>query len=381
MNNSGINLWKVSIGTMALGLLLCAIGFFNGGAKPVIVNQKGVHLLNNTPQNLTQLNLSPFDAIDFDIHNANIDFIPSSSYGIEMNYYGDTNKPSYTLANNTLKISDEKDNLFSFINMDFGFLKKTNTIKVYLPANVTLKTVTIKDLSGDLKLGGFSAKNTDINASFGNLEIDNVVSDTLTLTVGSGSGIIKNTTTNKLLYSNSFGSSTLENINATAQNAEITAKSGDITIKNFNANALVVNNSFGDITMDHVTVAQLTSLIKSGDYKVRNSTIGRTDVTSQFGKIDAEDITTTQLNAKCKSGDMKLRGTFTGNTIIESEFGKVDFSTPQKETQYSYDLSTKFGDVKVNGDKATAKNKQNIGAENTLKISNSSGDIDVRFDK
>jgi DUF4097 and DUF4098 domain-containing protein YvlB len=367
---------------MVLGLLLCAIGFFNGGAKAVTVNQKGVHLLNNTLQNLTELNLSPFDSIDFDIKNANIDFIPSSTYGIEMCYYGDTIKPSYTLVNNTLKITDEKDNLFSFVNMDFGFLKKTNTIKVYLPANVALKTVTIKDLSGDLKLDGFSAKTTDINASFGNLEMNEVVSDALTLTVGNGSGTIKNTTTNKLLYTNSFGNSTLENINAqTTQNAEITAKSGDITIKNFNASALVVNNSFGDITMDHITVTQLTSLIKIGDYKVRNSTIGKTDVNSQFGKIDAEDVTTTQLNAKCNSGDMKLRGTFGGNTIIESEFGKVDFSTAQKETQYSYDLSAKFGDIKVNGDKAATKNKQNSGAENTLKISNSSGDIDVRFNK
>jgi len=133
--------------------------------------------------------------------------------------------------------------------------------------------------------------------------------------------------------------------------------------------------------MDHVTTAQLTSLIKSGEYKVRNSTIGKTNLTNQFGKISAEDVTTTQLNAKCKSGDMKLSGTFGGNTIIESDFGRVDFSTSQKETQYSYDLSTKFGEIKVNGDKATAKNKQNSGAENTLNISNSSGDIDVRFNK
>jgi DUF4097 and DUF4098 domain-containing protein YvlB len=109
--------------------------------------------------------------------------------------------------------------------------------------------------------------------------------------------------------------------------------------------------------------------------------IGKTNVTSQFGKIEAEEVTTTQLNAKCKSGDIKLRGTFSGNTVIESEFGSVDFSTAQKENQYSYDLSAKFGDIKVNGNKVTAKNKQNNGAENTLKISNSSGDINVNFNK
>jgi len=341
MQNNKKIIWQIAACAMALGLILAGIGFISGGAKALTVGQNGIHLLKDTPYTLKNPNIEAFQSIDFDIQSADVDFIKSDHYGIEIHYSGDTRKPLYTVENGTLKVTNAGKNEFIFFNIDFGISNRSNAIKVYLPANVSLKDVTIKNASGDLNLGNFTAQKADIKVPFGNVTMHDVCSDTLSVTINSGDGILRN----------------------------------------INAKKLQVNDYFGDITIDDMTASQLTSVMKSGDYTIRNSKVDNMNVTNKFGKIGASNITTTQLTAQCNSGDMEFSGAIGGKTDIVSKFGDVDFSTSLPESQYSYDLSVKFGDIKVNGNEDAPKVKENSGAANSLTISNSSGDINADFQK
>jgi hypothetical protein len=325
---------------MALGLILGIIGFVCGGAKAVNADQSGIHISDNTLHTKKDLNLASFESIDLDTSAFNVEFVPSDHHGIEMIYYNENCRPTYSVENGTLKVSDEARSR-TFFNIDFGFLSPHNTIKIYLPTNAALKDVTIKNESGNVKIGNFSAQTTKIEASFGSIDAFDVTSNDVTETV----------------------------------------KSGDIRMKNVKTNSLTANNEFGNIIAEDISATQLSSVMQSGDFTVRNSKTGNTTITSEFGKITAEDVTTTQLNAKCKSGDMRLSGTFSGKTELKSEFGNINLSTSLPENQYSYGLSIEFGDIRINGSKDEAHMKQNDNAANNITATNKSGDIDVNFEK
>jgi len=341
MQNNKKLILQIAACAMALGLIIGGIGFLSGGAKSLAVGENGIHLLNEKPYTIKNPNLASFQSLDFDIQSADVDFIKSDHYGIEICYSGDTRKPSYTVKNGTLKVNNSKKHEFVLFNMDFGIFSHANTIKVYFPANVSLKDIIIKNASGDLNLGGYTAQTTDINAPFGNVTMHDVISDTLSMTISSGDGILRNV----------------------------------------NSKKVKVNDYFGDITIDNMTASQLTSVMKSGDYTIRNSKVGSANITNKFGSIDASNMTTNQLIAECDSGDMTFSGSMSGKTNIVSKFGDVKFLTSLAEKQYSYGLSVKFGDIKVNGNEDAPKVKENSGAANNLTILNNSGDISVDFMK
>lgn len=339
MKNKKSLIWIISASAMALGLLLAGIGFFCGGARALNITQNGVHVFDRTERAVKDLNLNTFQSIDLDTKRFNIEFVQSEQYGIEIRYYDDGDAPTYSVENSTLKVSDRSNR--PFFNIDLGFLSPENTIIVYLPKNAALKDVNIKNASGDVAIGSFSAQTTKIEASFGKINASDITSNTVTTT----------------------------------------AKSGDIRLKNIKTDSLTANDDFGNITVEDMTTAQLSSVMKSGNFTVRNSNTGNATITSEFGKIVGETITSTQLNAKCKSGDMKLSGTFTGKTELKSEFGNINLSTSLPVKQYSYGLTVEFGDIRVNGSKDAAHVKESDNATNNITATNKSGDINIDFQK
>ena len=361
MKNNKNKIWLICACAMVLGLILGIIGFVCGGARAVNVNQSGIHISSGALQTIKDLNLNAFQSIDLDTKDFNIEFVQSEHYGIEISYYNDDHQPTYSVENGTLKASDGEQN--QFYNLNFGFFWHPNTMKIYLPKNVSLKDVTIKNASGSINIADFSAQTTNIGLSSGNLTMHDAASNTLTITLSSGN-------------------ITLENVNSeTAENTKIESQSGWINIKNLSSKTLAVSAKSGNIDLKGITTSQFSSDSKSGNTTIQNSKIGNSNLESQSGNLIATDITTDSLTAKCSSGYVKFNGALGGKTDLQASSGNVDFSTSIAEDQYSYGLTARSGNIRVNGDGDADHTKLNNGAANELTINTKSGNINADFQK
>lgn len=354
-------IWIISACAMVLGLIFATIGFVCGGARIVNVNQNGIHISSNKLQTVKDLNLENFQSIDLNTHDFNIEFVPSEHYGIEITYYNDNDHPTYSVENGTLKASDGEQN--QAINFNIGIFWHPNTVKIYLPKNVSLKDVSIKNESGNINIGNFSAQTTNINLSSGSLNMHDTASNVLTAALESGNVTFENTSS------------------ADAENTKIEVQSGWINLKNLSSKTLSVSSKSGNIDLKGLTSSQFSSDSKSGNTTMESSKIGDANFGSQSGNIVATDVTTNSLTAKCSSGYMKFSGAMGGKTDLQAASGNIDFSTSIAENLYSYGLSARSGNVRVNGDGNADHTKLNNGAANELTINTASGNISADFAK
>jgi DUF4097 and DUF4098 domain-containing protein YvlB len=347
---------------MALGLILGILGYFCGGAKTVNIDRNGLHISNGELHTLKDLNLESFESINLDTQSFQVEFMQSEHYGIEINYYNTCN-PTYSVENGTLKASDGEKN--SFFSLNFGILWHRNTLKVYLPKNVSLKDITIKNASGNIDIGNFSAQSTNVQLFSGNLTMHNASSNTLIAALSSGNAVLEN----------------INQAQAESESVKLESKSGWISIQNLSTKNFSVSATSGNIDLKKLTAATFSSNCLSGNTTVQNSNLGNADFGSRSGNITAEDIATDGLTAKCSSGSINLTGALKGKTNLDASSGNVNFATSIPEDQYSYGLSASSGSVLVNGDGGASHTKLNSSAANELVINTRSGNIHADFQK
>lgn len=362
MNSRKHTVQVIAGSAMALGLILGILGYFFGGAKTVNIDRNGFHISSGELHTLKDLNLEPFQSINLDTNSFHVEFVQSEHYGIEINYYNSCN-PTYSVENGTLKASDGEKN--SFFSLNFGILWYPNTLKVYLPKNVSLKDITIKNASGNIDIGNFSAQSTNIQLFSGNLTMHDASSNTLIAALSSGNVVLEN----------------INQAQAESESVKLESKSGWIGIQNLSTKNFSVSAASGNIDLKKLTAAKFSSDCISGNTTVQNSSIGNAVFGSRSGNITAENVTTDGLTAKCSSGSINLKGTLKGKTNLDASSGNVNFATSISEDQYSYGLSALSGSIHINGNSGASHTKLDSSAANELIINTKSGNIHADFQK
>ena len=331
--------WTLVLITAIAGLVLMITGVAFGASLGVYINNRGTHVVDEVEKRISETALREFNVIEVTADFSDIEFVESDEYGFEIIYYTDNMSTDWSAENGKLKIVQDSRSSFSF---NFGITSfKRNVVKIYLPGGVNLREVTLKTDSGNIRVGNFTAENTEIRNSFGDVSISDI----------------------------------------SCGHINIILDSGDFTGSSLNADIVNINNKFGKSTFDKLISVTLDAEVSSGDFTIKNSEVEALTISNKFGNITAENIVTQKMNIESDSGNTKLIGEFNGKTEIFSKFGDVSLETIKQKDYYSYDISAQFGKLIFDNEKLSDNSYVRSGTilENDIKINSSSGDIRVKF--
>jgi DUF4097 and DUF4098 domain-containing protein YvlB len=414
-------IWRVVIILIVAGLILSLLGVALGANRWIYWDKRGSHIVDKSEEKrITKLDLEQIDNIDIDSKFSDVEFITSDKYGIDICYYDED--VSWSLDNGNLKIRFSVQasyrnfsNRFFDINLSFDYPR--NYIKVYLPADVRFGTVSVQADSGDMKIGDFHAGEVKINNSYGNTDVNSITCDKLQVELNT-SGFTGNklSVSGDIEYKNSFGLSKFESIDA--RDFKLDSNSGDVTVNDCDVNGFDINNSFGSIdtysiTCDKLqiktnscdfsgkdlsvsgdiiyknkfgaskfeTIAAKNFLIDidSGDLTVKGCHVESVDIKNDFGNITANNLVSLKTDIDASSAEMNISGEFSGRTNIKNNFGNIKFTTSKSKDDYTYDVYADFGDVTFDNNELRGGAQGGNSSENSLYITNSSGDIQVYF--
>ncbi len=363
---------------IAGGLVLAAVGFFNGANLNTTFDLNGTKNNRGTPHEIKKENLAAFESIDLSIRDGNIEFIPSDHYGIVINYHGDADRFTCTDESGILTVTDKSIQL---VQVQIGFFQNNNdSVKIYLPKDTQMKNLMIKNQFGNFTAANFNSATTNINLSCGTLKLTDAVCGKTDLTLNSGKSDLINIKTDTLKYRNDLGSCNFENVTVSgSEQASIHASSGAITMKNCTGNSIEINDNLGSVTLDGLNASHLKSDLSSGSLKMNSCTIGNLEANSSLGSIDIQQLDSNGVNITCSSGEINLQGALKGSNTVHSNLGSVSVKTTLPQNQYKFKASSDLGKVTVNGSEEGKNITQTGNTENSLEVTTDSGAVTLDF--
>lgn len=341
---------------MAMGLVVGGLGFILGGRPGFYINASGIHAANsNDPDSvriLEKTELNAFTKLDIQVSFADIRIIPADSYYLEYRLMDHGKEPAYGVKDNTLKLTEFEEkgtnsffNFFTSSGVNFFSINSSDSfyVNLYVPQDVYFEWVHLSNNSGNMKLDNISAKELVLDLSFGNLDMENFEGDTFEATLSSGNVTAGAINCQSVNIVNSFGNISIDKIKA--DTADITLSSGNLYTENMDAKTLTVQNSFGEVTFDTLINSSGEISLSSGNFEAGNAVLGFID--------------------------------------IDNSFGDVDIRLKDSPDQYSLNLGTDFGDVRLKD--GSKKGRENVGSsyvadrndDNEINVYCSSGDITI----
>lgn len=256
---------------------------------------------------LEKTSLEEFSEISISLSYANISILPSDGYYLEYRLDGTCTEPVYSVSDG--KFQFQEGNVQGKYMIRFGISShEPFFLNLYVPADKYFDLLAISDESGNVTFEEILAKKAELTLNYGNLEFESFTGDTLHLTMDSGNL--------------DFGS--------------IYCK--DVTLE----------NSYGSVTGDIFTASTSASIeLDSGNWEVRGVSADKFSLTNAYGNTDIYNFTSSDSTFSIDSGNLSLMNTDFKNLGIDCEYGDVDLELRQTLTDYSYDLSTDYGNIYV----------------------------------
>ena len=329
--------WKLIIIFIVTGLILSTIGLVTGASRTLYWNRTGVIISSGEISHITSWDIGPIEDIYIDAGFSDVEFVISNHFGVEL--YSENAQWEWRTSD-VLEITQKRNTVTQILSFDFTPVQRSY-VKVYLPENAELGVVDVKTNSGNIMLGGFKADTVNIKSSFGDVDLNGITSSHLNVDLNSGRLSVVFINTGTFVYSNNFG---------------------DAIFKSVSADTFRANNN-------------------SGNLKLIYCTFGDTGITSRFGDITGNDFISSKTNINSNSGSVDLSGTLSGETVIHTGFGNTILTTSLEKELYSYDISVRFGNITFDSEYSGERSSLSSGSilENHLKLSSSSGDINVNF--
>jgi DUF4097 and DUF4098 domain-containing protein YvlB len=307
----------------------------------VYLNRRGVQVEKGARTEMTQRDIGAFTDIALDARDADIELIASDSYGLEISVRENQN-PEWSVRDGKLSVTARAESAFVLEIMGNWDFENQNRIRVYYPESAALENVSLKTGSGDIKVS-----DADIRA---------------------------------LTIANAYGGLELKNLRA--HDINIAMSSGNVTLASVSADFIDVKNSYGFVSISGLTAGRAEADLSSGDFTISDSETGFLRVKDDYGAVKANNLTARGTRIDVSSGNVTLSGALSGENTIEDSYGKVTFNTTVGEQEYSYDLVSSYGGVRLNGQTRSGKTDSRLSsfknsAPNTLNIRASSGSIDV----
>lgn len=342
-------------GMMAAGILLLVIAYPLGGRYFYSIGPNGIlttQSLNSKKNNyqvytLEKTALPDLSNVEIATDFADISVEESDGFYLEYRIGSNTKEPQYTVKDGSLSFLPSRNvRGFQFINVGpVHFSGQDNKssyedlyIKLYVPSDSVFSTLSLHTDSGSVSWPvKASTDSITLNSDFGDVSLDNV----------------------------------------TADRGEITSSSGDIIVRDTALQQAELYTGFGSITAERLSGKALTLSADSGSVSIKDSEGDQAALSSDFGKVYGEDIRFRTLDLHNESGDIVLEKADFTSLTADSDFGLTSINTVQPESFYSYELSTDFGSISINGNTYGNQVTRNEGAAPYISVENASGDISI----
>ncbi|MCM3439276.1 DUF4097 family beta strand repeat-containing protein [Metabacillus halosaccharovorans] len=313
---------KIALAMILIGILLAVIGLFSGTKFSIILTDNGLKAVGKEDRQNGEWVLEEFNNFEIDLTDAKLEVIPSDEYKLEIESLEGT-KITHTVQDKTLTIKDGTSHSgFTFAMNFIGNIQKT-MIKIYVPADKKFDNVSIAN-------------------DFGDIMLDGMKTDKLT----------------------------------------ILSNDGDVDIKEIQAKDLAIQNNFGDTNASNVKTNKLTIEINDGDAELNTFDISQeADLTNDFGEISLRDFTSHGTKIESSDGEIYINGELLGKTNIESSFSDMMLELTNKETELNYHIKNDFGDIVVNGEEFETKASNNVDTDDKITILSNDGDVEITLDK
>lgn len=107
-------------------------------------------------------------------------------------------------------------------------------------------------------------------------------------------------------------------------------------------------------------------------------------ISCDMASVELSRIECGELTVNCSMGSCSLEGSVRGDITAENDMGSVELRLDGAWGDYNYDISCDMGSVSVDGrdysDFSARKEEKNPGAEATMELDSSMGDITVEFE-
>ena len=157
----------------------------------------------------------------------------------------------------------------------------------------------------------------------------------------------------------------------------VSADYGDLDFDGVQAGALTAQAGAGEIDLESCRIGEVSAVLGAGEIKVEKSEIsGLLSAESGSGDLKIEESTLGSADLTLAFGDIEIEGAMEGDLSAKTEAGDVRVRLSGQREAYSYELSTSFGDIRLNGTQYTGSHsEQNSGP--LIRAETQFGDVQV----
>lgn len=341
---------------IGIGITMTAAGYAMGGRVwGITVGNGGLKV--NTPNGSAESayeyleetrELEEFTDMDINVDFCDLIIEPSDHFGVS--YCVDNRyRFSAEVVDGCLTVTQQTGPVFGMASSGnlifFGtgniidFRTKDQYVKVYIPENAKLGSVKLVNGNGDVTGSGFTAENLEVNAEFGDGALEKISCST----------------------------------------AGIFMENGELDLSGFSGGKLTVQNSFGEAGLSGIDADSIEIAMGNGKLEARELLAETLNITQEFGDIVLEDskITGTAVLSN-GNGSSDIKKTDTDDLKITSEFGDVNIELTGSVLQYTLNLNTEFGEVKINGEDMGESYKSLEEKGKSLNVDSGNGDIVIQ---
>lgn len=346
----------ISCTMMVIGLFIYGMGYAMGGrVVGLSFGQHGINLniINHQLELISSIQnedtLDSFSNIDIAIDYSDITIVPSDHFGISYttNTYNTGNKNpilEYEVKNNTLYLTTSQ---YSKVNITvFG----TSTMKhvdhiitIYVPEDTQLDSLNAYVDFGAISCKDFSAKNVDIKAKYGTLDLEFMNIVTANIKLPSENSNIKDCSFESLTLRAEYDELFMENVRV-AQETNFNINSANFELRDSIFNTLNYNGEYGSLIMKNViVVGDVTMDNDSLKFDLSNSKFGNFNYKTKYGYINIDDFT---------AEDIYIKGNSTRITMDEVTSSKAinlntEYDSIEMENCIAEDITIKADSTKV----------------------------------
>ena len=360
------------------GGILATAGLAMGGVPGFWITEKGIQTAEDIRGTFVEkkVPLSDVSSLDINCVEGNVEFLLGDDFHLEYGY-----DDAFLSVKN-----EKKDGIYHFTS-DYvkqagwygaGFFwgdtvnSKESYVRIYVPRGTKLKDLNLVNEYGKIKMdingagcektvmkmesgsawvNGLTSGHTEVQAEYGDVEMEDCDVGKMTLRGEGGSYRLSDIQAEEMKLEEMYGEIALSRISGGIM--EVKSESGNTKIEEMSGKELSLVNEYGEITMQNVTTDTFVH-IKSGDsgnIRIQDIKTGQMKLETEGGDVEGKKVELGTADIQVAYGKCELYELNAKDVKVSSESGNVELAMAGKEKEYQMSLMTEYGEVSVNGKK------------------------------
>ena len=122
---------------------------------------------------------------------------------------------------------------------------------------------------------------------------------------------------------------------------------GDVQLAQLTADTLRIEADYGDVSLNGFEGTEIHAALADGSLSIKNSKADQIEIADDYGDITLKDTECNTLDADLSDGDLTAGNLSCETADIENEYGDVSLRMAGVFKDYSFDLTTEYGDIQI----------------------------------